>query len=143
MAYDVATNTYDLTEVVPLFPEAYAPLRLPVVLAASTSYPKGTILGKITASGKFAPYASGNSDGSQTPLAIIPRTCTTDASSNVTFGTGSTGGQFGETFLTASVYFKGAFACGDLVGLDANAAGVAAFGKVIVGNTTTGTFLVH
>jgi hypothetical protein len=30
--------------------------------------PSGVVLGKITASGLYAPYASGNVDGSQTPL---------------------------------------------------------------------------
>lgn len=31
----------------------------------------GTVMGKITASGKYKPYASGNSDGSQTPVGIL------------------------------------------------------------------------
>lgn len=32
---------------------------------------KGTVLGKITASGKFAPYAAANSDGTQTAVCIL------------------------------------------------------------------------
>lgn len=40
----------------------------------------GTVLGRITASGKYAPYASGNVDGSQTPTGVLLLTTdTTDA----------------------------------------------------------------
>lgn len=43
---------------------------------SGTHYPNGyiasgTVLGVVTASGKLAPYASGASDGSQTPVGIL------------------------------------------------------------------------
>lgn len=34
---------------------------------------RGTILGRVTASGKYKAYASGNSDGSEVPRAILAR----------------------------------------------------------------------
>lgn len=37
---------------------------------ASTAIKPGTVLGKVTATGHYKPYASGNSDGSQTAVAI-------------------------------------------------------------------------
>ena len=121
MALDVATTTYDLTEVVPVYSQDCPPLRIPVELKVSTTFTKGTVLGRKDSDGKYAAYASGASDGTQVPRAICPRTVTTDSSGNITRGTGSTGGQFGETELTESVYFGGIFKTGDLTGLDANA----------------------
>lgn len=36
-----------------------------------TPIPKFTVMGRITASGKYTPYAAGATDGSQTPVAIL------------------------------------------------------------------------
>ena len=41
------------------------------VTVAGTSIKSGTLLGKITASGKFVPYSNAASDGSQTAVAIL------------------------------------------------------------------------
>lgn len=38
--------------------------------AASITYPAGTLLGRITASGKLTKYTTAASDGSETPVAI-------------------------------------------------------------------------
>lgn len=39
-------------------------------VAGAMTVAEGTILGRITASGYLTPYASGNSDGSQVPVAV-------------------------------------------------------------------------
>lgn len=41
--------------------------------AATGTWPEGAVLGKITASGKFARYSAGASDGSQVPVAILAK----------------------------------------------------------------------
>ena len=40
-------------------------------IAAAADLVKGTILGRVTASGKLAAYASGNVDGSETPIGVL------------------------------------------------------------------------
>lgn len=39
--------------------------------AGGETYPAGTLLGRISASGKLTKYESGNGDGSEVPLAIL------------------------------------------------------------------------
>lgn len=41
------------------------------VVSGSGVVDVGTVMGKVTASGKYKPYASGNSDGSQTPVGFL------------------------------------------------------------------------
>ena len=42
-----------------------------VVAQTGAAIASGTVLGKITASGKYKPYASGASDGSQTAVGVL------------------------------------------------------------------------
>lgn len=42
-----------------------------VTIAGATALPSGTVLGKITASGKYIKYLDGASDGSQTAVAVL------------------------------------------------------------------------
>lgn len=42
-----------------------------VTIAGSVALPSGTVLGKITASGKYIKYLNGASDGSQTAAAVL------------------------------------------------------------------------
>lgn len=42
-----------------------------VIAAASPAMVAGTVLGKITATGKYAPYNNANADGTQTAVAIL------------------------------------------------------------------------
>lgn len=42
-----------------------------VIDAGGATYLKGTLLGRITASGKLSAYASGNIDGSEIPIAVL------------------------------------------------------------------------
>lgn len=77
---------------------------VPVTIAQNaTPLAEGTILGKITASGKYAVYADGASDGTQTAVGILAEYV--DAS----------GGD-----KVSHMYLKGLFVESELVGLDAN-----------------------
>lgn len=51
--------------------DAYGPALLTKTIAAGADLVKGTILGRVTASGKLAAYASGNTDGTQNPVAVL------------------------------------------------------------------------
>jgi hypothetical protein len=42
-----------------------------VVLTGATTFPRGTVLGRITASGKYTIALSASADGSQNPVAIL------------------------------------------------------------------------
>jgi hypothetical protein len=113
-----------------------------VNLAPSLNLARGTILGEITATpGTFKAYASGNSDGSQFPTAILIYDCQTDASGNITFSSsaGQVGGFFGQTEKAAPVYQSGFFQMADLVGLDANCLTAAGWRRVA---GATGQFTV-
>jgi hypothetical protein len=81
-------------------------------MAASINVVRGTVLGQITSSKKYALYASGNSDGSQVAKCIAMYDFVTDASGNVslTSTSGQTGGnEFGKTDLSAPVWISGCF----------------------------------
>lgn len=51
-----------------------------VTLASGQNLESGTVLGKVTATGKYKAYASGNTDGSETAAAILYQT--TDATAD-------------------------------------------------------------
>lgn len=53
------------------------------VIASGQTLVKGSVLGKITASGKFVLCDSAATDGSQTPVAILPYDLTTTADTEV------------------------------------------------------------
>jgi hypothetical protein len=112
-----AANTYAMNRVDPFAnPEdAMASITLEK-LAASTTFAAGTIMGKITATGLYKAYASGNADGSQIPVGILQYAATTDASSNITNWT-----EWGVNPIVAPIYHGGEFLIADLVGLDDNA----------------------
>ena len=46
-----------------------------VTVAGAVALPSGTVLGKITASGKYIKYLDGASDGSQTAAAVLLTAC--------------------------------------------------------------------
>ena len=110
-------------------------LEIAVQLKPSTTYQAGMVLGEITASpGTFAPYASGNADGTQTPRGILPQDCTTDATGLIT----GADAPLGDTRKDTHVYFAGTFRTNDLIGLDA--AGITAAGwRLIFGTATNGS----
>ncbi len=49
----------------------FGPVRKTETIAAGSDLVAGTILGRITANGKLAAYASGNIDGSENPVAVL------------------------------------------------------------------------
>lgn len=122
----------------PLFEAEDAP-QISVALKPAASgtvvYQRGTVMGEVTASpGQYAPYASGNSDGSQNPAGLLAYTCTVDASGNI-----SGLGEFYQTLKNTPLFMGGIFRTQDLTGLDANA--VTKLGGVLIeGSVTTGIF---
>ena len=42
-----------------------------LIVTGAVTYVAGTVLGRITASGKLTAYASGNADGSEVPVAVL------------------------------------------------------------------------
>ncbi len=49
----------------------YGPVLLPETIGAGADLVKGTILGRVTATGKMIAYAAGASDGSENPVAVL------------------------------------------------------------------------
>ena len=122
----------------PLFNAEDAP-QLSVALKPAASgtvvYQRGTVMGEVTAvPGQYAPYASGNSDGTQNPAGLLVYTCTVDASGNIT-----SAGEFAQTLKNAPMFMGGIFKTSELTGLDANA--VTKLGGFLVeGSVTSGIF---
>jgi hypothetical protein len=136
-----ASFTYTGGGIVPFYPKDAR--RHSVKLPASVTYAKGTVLGEITASpGTFKAYASGSVDGSQNPRAILEYDCATDASGNITMGGASGGAEWGSVRTSVPAFFQGAFACADLVGLDATALTNNSAWKLINGTVSAGVLLL-
>ena len=121
----------------PLFDTPHAQMSVALKPAASGTvvYQRGTVMGEVTANpGQYAPYASGNSDGSQNPAGILRYTCTVDTAGNITAA-----GEFAQTLPNTPLYLHGTFLTSELVGLDANAVTKLA-GRLVEGSTTSGVF---
>lgn len=90
-----------------------------VALAASTVYPRGTVLGEVTATpGTFKPYATAAVDGSGVAKGILQWGCSTDASGNVTiFPEQGVTQKFAPMYMPGAGYFK----TSELVGMDTDA----------------------
>lgn len=69
-----------------------------ITIASGSNLTKGAVLGRITASGKFVLSASGASDGSETPDAILGETV--DASAEDKQAVVYFSGEFNENALT-------------------------------------------
>ena len=81
MARDYGVSHYE--EQAPSFEGDHPPIMLPVTLASSgaeTDLTAGTVLGKVTASGKFVTWNHDASDGSQNAAAILVEDLTVPAS---------------------------------------------------------------
>lgn len=77
------------------FPKVSLPV---VIVSGSGNVVRGTLLGKVTASGKYKPYANGNSDGSETAKLVLAETV--DATSADVKTTAYASGEFNEAALT-------------------------------------------
>ena len=51
--------------------DTFGPVLIPNTIAAGADLAAGTILGRVTASGKLAAYAAGNADGSENPVGVL------------------------------------------------------------------------
>lgn len=100
----------------------FVPSRIHVInvaLAASTVYPRGTVLGEVTATpGTYKAYATAAVDGSGAAKGILQYGCSTDASGNITIL-----GEHGLTVKSAPMLMPGSgyFKTSEIVGLDADA----------------------
>jgi hypothetical protein len=89
--------------------------------------------------GVWKAYASGNSDGSQTPKGILQYDCVVDGAGNVSLG--SVASPFGDTRKDAPVYVKGVFDTSLLTGLDATALTNANW-HLLSGSTSAGVLFI-
>lgn len=81
----------------------YEAVDLPGTLLSGQNLTRGTVIGKVTATGKLKAYASGNNDGSENPIGILARDTNASAGDTKTF-----------------YYAKGVFNKKGLTGADAN-----------------------
>lgn len=80
-----------------------------VVLGASQTLQAGTLIAQKTADQKFYAYASGASDGTQTPLGIVEVDCSSDASGNMYYGLTASSDIPGVTFQSMPMIYAGVF----------------------------------
>jgi len=94
--YGVTNETQSSTN---LFAGGFPVVEVPItVVSGSGVLVRGTVLGKVTASGKYKPYADGNSDGSQTAKLILADDIDATAADITT--TAYRTGEFNENGLT-------------------------------------------
>lgn len=77
------------------FPRVIVPV---VIVSGSGAVVRGTLLGRITASGKYKPYNDSNNDGSQTAKLVLAENI--DATSADVKTTAYAAGEFNEAALT-------------------------------------------
>lgn len=87
----------------------------------SVTIAKGTVLGKVTATGKLAAYASGNSDGTQTAVAIAMYSFITDANGKAYLGDVAVAGHQNVPLNELPIWVAGTFDTSELTGYDATA----------------------
>jgi hypothetical protein len=87
--------------------------------------------------GIMTAYDATATTGGQVPKGVLEFDCATDASGNITLGTGTGGGLFGTYVQSVPVFYKGDFATGELTGLD-EAALAAAGWRLISGTIYNG-----
>lgn len=129
-------TTFTVAKLEPFMEACEAPV-ISIKLGNSLTLAAGTVLGRKTSDNKWYAYASGNSDGTQVPRAILKYAIATDSSGNAFYGAAASS-EFGESVLTVPAYIGGIFAIGDLTGLDANAM-AALFARLIFGDAVTDT----
>lgn len=87
---------------------------------ASTTIAKGTVLGKVTASGKLAAYNDSNTDGTETAVAISVYDVITDSAGKHYLGDSAVANPSNLPLDTVPVYIGGIFDPADLTGENAN-----------------------
>lgn len=131
------------------FTGALALLPIPVMVITDNTTGSGhsvTLVHTTTgaaATGTYGAYASGNSDGTQLPKAILMYPCVvTNVGGVLQIVTANAGGSSevpGGFELYAQAYFHGTFRTQELVGLDANAVTKLA-GNIVQGTSAAGIF---
>lgn len=112
-----------------------------ILLAASTLYPAGTLVGEITASpGVYGVYGTGHVDGTQNPTHVLMYSVATDASGNIFMATTAVS-EWQQMNNGAPAYRCGVFNCADLIGLDAGA--LTKLGRLTQGTVTAGHVLIY
>lgn len=91
-------------------------------LGPSQTLTRGTVLGKRTADGKLYAYDNGNTDGTETAVAILVYDVVTDASGNHYLGTSAVASSINLPHRDTSVYVAGVFDASQFTGWDSNAA---------------------
>lgn len=82
----------------------YGPVRLKETITGAASLVAGTVLGRVTASGKLAAYADANVDGTETAIAVLLEDADATAAD-----------------VNAVVGFAGVYVEANVIGLDAAA----------------------
>jgi hypothetical protein len=101
----------------------------------SLTIAKGTVLGIVTATGKWAAYDNGAATGLEVARGIAMYNFTTDGSGNVTIANDT-----GVTYHTAPIYLAGTFRTTELTGLDA--AAVTDLGRLVAGALADGVLRI-
>lgn len=111
----MVTTTYSALKLKP-YADPNGAVTESVPFSASQTIARGTVLGQITATGKYEAYDSAEDDGAETARAIAMYDITTDADGKATIASES-----GITHDTAPVYIGGTFRTDELTGLDDDA----------------------
>lgn len=130
-----AFDTYSIQKLEPVFRGDLA-VEDVQTFAPSLTIARGTVLGRITASGRLAAYNNANSNGTETAVAIAMYDLTTDASGNVTLAHEKATSQ-----PAGPVYIGGYFLTTELTGLDA--AGVTDLGRIVRGTLASGVIKIN
>lgn len=110
-----------------------------VALVPSNTFVAGTVLGEVTATGKFDEYADAGGGGLDTARAILKYDVFVDADGNIWLGDGA--GDLADAQQTTPVYYTGDFRKGDLTGL--TAAAVADLGRLVKGAVSDAEAILH
>jgi hypothetical protein len=131
------TDQYTNQALVPVFDHGQKAEQHRIKCDVSQTLVRGTVMGQVTATGLWKPYASGNVDGTQNPKCLLTYDVITDASGNHKIG----GGQQGDTYLDAPAMFAGDFNAAELTGLDATALTNGKWAQLF-GSITTGVIRI-
>jgi hypothetical protein len=132
-------NQWSGKKIEPLYRPDQADL-ISVKLAASTNFPRGTILAEVTATpGTFGVYADAGAGGLGVARGILAYDVQTDAAGLITYSSTASqvGGEHGQQSVSTPMYVRGFFDPAELVGLDA-AALADMSGRIVYGDITAG-----
>jgi hypothetical protein len=125
------TTTYNATKLKP-YARPEDAITESVPFSASKTIAKGTVLGQVTATGKYEAYDSAGSSGVEVARAIAMYDLTTDGSGNVTIANDRSLAE-----STGPVYIGGIFRTSELTGLDDDAV-TQLGGQLTSGNASDG-----